>query len=122
FKKNFNTANNMKILSTPGWDEYNLLDSGEGYRLEQFGKFRIARPDPQCIWNKKLDKKEWDAVDAAFKKDTQGKEGWSFNTKMPEKWLMHYKNLSFYAKLTAFKHTGIFPEQHLQWDWISSVI
>ena len=112
----------MKIISTPGWDEYSLLDSGEGYRLEQFGKFRIARPDPQCIWRRRVDKKEWDAADAEFKKDTQGKERWIFNTKMPEKWLMHYKNLSFYAKLTPFKHTGIFPEQHLQWDWMEQGI
>ncbi len=112
----------MKILSTPGWEEYSLLDSGEGYRLEQFGKFRIVRPDPQCIWNKKLNKKEWDIADAEFKKDTQGKEQWVFRTRMPEKWLIHYKNLSFYAKLTPFKHTGIFPEQHLQWDWMEQRI
>lgn len=112
----------MKIISTSGWDEYSLLDSGQGYRLEQFGKFRITRPDPQCIWKRKLDKKEWDIADAKFTKDTQGKERWIFHTKMPEKWLMHYKDLSFYAKLTPFKHTGIFPEQHLQWDWMEQKI
>jgi 23S rRNA (cytosine1962-C5)-methyltransferase len=112
----------MKIISTPGWDEYGLLDSGEGYRLEQFNKFRISRPDPQCIWNRKLNKKEWDAADAEFKKDEANKERWIIKNKMPEKWLIHYKNLSFYARLTPFKHTGIFPEQHLQWDWISHVI
>lgn len=108
----------MKILSTPGWDEYSLLDSGDGYRLEQFGKFRIARPDPQCIWMRKLKSVEWDKADAIFTKDQNGKERWIFKKQIPEKWLVHYKNLSFYAKLTPFKHTGIFPEQHLQWDWI----
>jgi 23S rRNA (cytosine1962-C5)-methyltransferase len=112
----------MKIISTPGWDEYSLLDSGEGYRLEQFGKFRIIRPDPQCIWKKNLNQKEWDIADASFKKDDIGKERWITKGKMPQKWLMHYKSLSFYAKLTPFKHTGIFPEQHLQWDWMSSII
>lgn len=112
----------MKIVSTPGWEEYSLLDSGEGYRLEQFGKFRISRPDPQCIWTRKLNPKEWNTADATFKKDETGKERWITKGKMPEKWLMHYKDLSFYAKLTPFKHTGIFPEQHLQWDWMSSVI
>ncbi len=112
----------MKILSTPGWEEYSLLDSGDTYRLEQFGKFRIARPDPQCIWQKKLRKSEWESADAIFTKDTNGKDRWITKTKLPEKWLIHYKNLSFYAKLTPFKHTGIFPEQHLQWDWISNVI
>jgi len=112
----------MNIVSTSGWEEYTLLDSGGGYRLEQFGKFRIARPDPQCIWSRKLSAKEWDLVDAIFERARDGKERWNFKNSVPEKWLMHYKNLTFSARLTPFKHTGVFPEQHLQWDWMKEKI
>jgi 23S rRNA (cytosine1962-C5)-methyltransferase len=111
----------MKILSTRGWAEYSLLDSGGGYRLEQFGKFIISRPDPQCIWQKKFSF-QWEKADAVFSKDDKGKDRWVTKAKMPDKWLIRYKNLSFSAGLTPFKHTGIFPEQHLQWDWISDKI
>jgi 23S rRNA (cytosine1962-C5)-methyltransferase len=112
----------MQIISTPGWEDYSLLDSGKGYRLEQFGKFRIARPDPQCIWSPKLGNREWEHINAIFERDQNGKERWNLKTKMPEKWLIRYKGLSFYSKLTPFKHTGLFPEQHLQWDWMEEKI
>lgn len=108
----------MNILKTPGWGDYELLDSGEGYRLERFGKYKIARPDPQCLWKRSLHAGEWDRADALFAKDKDGRERWIYRDKIPEKWLMKYKDLSFYAKLTSFKHTGVFAEQHLMWDWI----
>ena len=106
----------MTILSTPGWDEYALLDSGDGFRLERFGSYRVVRPDPQIIWKPHLHASEWKKVDAVFNSE---KKQWIVKTNVPEKWLMHYKNLSFYAKLSPFKHTGVFPEQLLQWNWIS---
>lgn len=109
----------MVILSTPGWEDYELLDSGEGLRLERFGKFRLVRPDPQIIWRKHLDRSEWAKADAVFNPD---KKKWEIKSKVPEKWLLHYKNLAFYAKLSPFKHTGVFPEQTLQWEWISFVM
>lgn len=113
---------NFDILSTPGWEEYGLLDSGEGYRLEEFGKYRIARPDPQCIWQRKLNPAEWKKIDAVFERDKNGKERWIYYKEMPEKWPIRYKDISFYAKLTPFKHTGIFPEQHLMWEWLEDKI
>jgi 23S rRNA (cytosine1962-C5)-methyltransferase len=109
----------MKILSTFGWEDYELLDTGNGLRLERFGKYRLVRPDPQIIWKPCLDRKDWEDVDAQF--DLEEKK-WIVKNKMPEKWLMRYKNLAFYAKLSPFKHTGVFPEQTLQWEWISSVM
>lgn len=112
----------MKILSTSGWEEYTLLDSGEGCRLEEFGKYRLVRPDPQCIWSRKLSQSEWDKAHAVFARDKNGREGWVLKTKVPEKWEMRYKDLRFYAKLTPFKHTGVFPEQHLQWDFVEERI
>lgn len=109
----------MVILSTPGWEDYELLDSGNGMRLERFGEYRLVRPDPQIIWKSKLDGNTWNNVDAIF--DTEKKK-WLIKKKMPDKWLLRYKNISFYAKLSPFKHTGIFPEQILQWEWISYVM
>lgn len=109
----------MTILSTPGWEDYELLDTGNGLRLERFGPFRLTRPDPQIIWKPRLDSKIWESVDAAFNAE---QKKWLIKNKMPEKWLMRYKNVSFYAKLSPFKHTGVFPEQTIQWEWISSVM
>jgi len=105
----------MNILSTPGWDEYELLDTGDGHRLERFGKYLLVRPDPQIIWKPHLPKEEWLKADAVFAKE---KEQWKIRNNIPHKWLMHYQNLSFFAELTPFKHTGIFPEQLLQWNWM----
>lgn len=105
----------MKIISTPGWDEYELLDTGDGHRLEQFGKYLLVRPDPQIIWKPRLPKTEWLKADAVFAKE---KEQWQNRNNLPKKWLMHYQNISFFAELTPFKHTGVFPEQLLQWNWM----
>ena len=110
----------MHILTTAGWKDYELLDSGEGYRLERYGLYTISRPDPQAIWKRKLSINEWQA-DAIFTKKN-GKEQWITKTKLPAKWLLEYRGLSFYAKLTPFKHTGVFPEQHLNWDLIADSI
>jgi 23S rRNA (cytosine1962-C5)-methyltransferase len=109
----------MKILTTPGWEEYALLDTGDGMRLEQFGKYRIVRPDPQIIWKPHLPQSEWLSADAVF--NTNFKR-WDNKTNVPDRWLMRYKDLSFWAELTPFKHTGVFPEQLLQWDWIDEQI
>lgn len=111
----------MKIISTPGFDDYELLDSGNAKRLERFGKYIIAKPDPQAVWNTKKDKLIWDKADATYIQN--GNKGeWLNKNKVPEKWLLHYKNLSFYCRLTPFKHTGVFPEQVLNWDFIQEKI
>lgn len=110
----------MNILTTAGWKDYELIDSGEGYRLERYGDYTVARPDPQAIWKRKLSLETWQA-DAVFTRQN-GREQWVLKKKLPEKWLLKYKSLSFYARLTPFKHTGIFPEQHLNWDFIEDAI
>lgn len=109
----------MQILTTPGWEAYELLDSGDGLRYERFGKYRLVRPDPQIIWSRHLSRKEWDKADAFF--DVQGKK-WVNRSTIPPRWLMQYKDISFWAELTPFKHTGVFPEQLLQWDWLENVL
>ncbi len=103
----------MKVLSTPGWHDYNLLDSGDSMRLERFGKYVIARPDPQAIW--KRNSTEW-KYDSIF---IDGK-GWDKN--LPLDWNLEYKNIKLQARQTKFKHTGIFPEQILNWEFIENVL
>src|SRR5579864_1718104 len=113
----------MQILSTFGWNEYEILDSGDGYRLERFGKYILSRPDPQIIWKRTLSEQAWQKADAVFQRTSEDKGIWvKKNQALPEKWTMRYKNLSFWVKLTPFKHTGVFPEQCSQWDFIASAL
>lgn len=108
----------MKLLIAEGWDDYELLDTGDGKRFERFGPYRIVRPDPQCIWQQSMPKEAWEKADAVFEKNQSGHEQWVRKTDVPHKWLLRYNNLSCYAKLSPFKHTGLFPEQHIMWDWM----
>lgn len=107
----------MKLISTKGFADYELLDSGNGLRLERFGKYIISKPDPQAIWKQSFSQNRWNNADAKFE---NGK--WNKAKDFPEKWMIKYKNLNFYAKLTPFKHTGMFPEQSLNWDFIQQKI
>lgn len=112
----------MNILVSPPWKDYELLDSGNGMRFEQFGPYRTIRPDPQAIWQPTLSQKEWEEADVQYVRTQDDKGVWKFKRAIPEKWKMTYKTISFWARLTSFKHTGVFPEQNLQWDWITSKI
>ena len=106
----------MQLLKTSGWEDYELLDSGDGKRLEKFGKYIIFKPDPQVIWKPSLNESEWNKADAKYlEKD------WSPNN-LPQKWPLSYKDIKFYAKLTPFKHTGVFPEQILNWEYMEDKI
>ncbi len=105
--------------------DYELLDSGEGYRLERFGEFVLARPDPAALWQRDLPQSEWQKADAIFRHAAGAGNGkWVLKKAIPERWLMRYGSgpaeISFYAKLTPFKHTGIFSEQAANWDFVVS--
>lgn len=106
----------MQILETHGWEDYELIDSGDGKRLERFGKYFLVRPDPQAIWKPMAEQSLWNKADAIFDRNWNNKNG------VPEKWLIKYNKLSLYLKLTPFKHTGIFPEQKINWDFIDEKI
>lgn len=110
----------MKLLVAKGFGDYELLDSGDGYRLERFGKYIISKPDPQAIWKKGLSNTEWEKADARYS-DDENKEDWSKNN-LPQKWEMSYEGIKFYAKLTKFKHLGVFPEQIVNWEFIKDCI
>lgn len=102
--------------------EYSLLDSGDGKRLEKFGPYILSRLDPQALWIPSLPESEWRKADASFKEGGNSQERWFVSSKLPEKWLMKYKELAFYLKLSPFKHTGVFPEQALNWEWMEKLI
>ncbi len=110
-----------KILTTPVSDEYELLDSGEGEKLERYGEVVVARPDPQSLWNKNLPESEWKKSDAYFKRASTD-ANWSVRRELPERWPISLAGLKFWIKLSAFKHTGIFPEQVGNWNWIREKI
>lgn len=112
------TTHTIHTLSPQTWVDYELLDSGDGAKLERFGKYILVRPDRGILWQRTLPAKTWDAADAEFVPAENGEGRWQCNRDMPERWLMRYNNLSFWARLTPFRHTGVFPEQAPHWDWM----
>ncbi len=113
--------NQPNILSTCPGDDYALLDSGDGEKLERYGKYILRRPDPQSLWRKKLSEKEWDKADAVFLRDGKATE-WKLKPGIPAKWPISVAGLKFWVKPTPFKHTGLFPEQASNWQWAQEII
>jgi 23S rRNA G2069 N7-methylase RlmK/C1962 C5-methylase RlmI len=109
------------ILSTVPKKGYELLDSGDGEKLERYGDIIVARPDPQALWPKSLSEEEWKKVTAVFTRESTN-AGWEFKKKIPERWQINFQNLNFWIKPTSFKHTGLFPEQSSNWKWIQEQI
>ena len=101
--------------------DYELLDSGDGEKLERYGKIIVSRPDPQALWEKKLSVTEWNKAEAIFSRDSKN-TGWKFNGKISERWQIEFGNLQFWIKPTSFKHTGLFPEQLSNWEWMRKII
>jgi len=110
------------IITKPSKD-YELLDSGNGQKLERFGGVVVARPDPQALWPKRLSETEWSKADATFEKGDAGEKGsWKTRKTVPEKWDVSFDDLTFVIKPTPFKHVGIFPEQAENWQWMKKQI
>ena len=106
----------LNILHTEPSADYELLDSGEGEKLERYGPVILRRPDPQALWHK-AQTALWKEAHGSFVRD--GRDGrWNFTKPVPEKWTIHFGGLKFHIRPTAFKHTGIFPEQAPNWDWM----
>ena len=114
----------LQLAWPTGWQDYELLDSGNQQRLERFGRFLLARPDPHALWEPRLSKKRWYKADARFEqKKGQAEQGfWVAEQPLPEQWVISYGQLRFYARLTPFRHTGIFPEQAANWEWCANLI
>ena len=125
----------MQLLTSQNFTDYQLIDSGDYEKLERFGKYVLRRPEPQAVWRKHLNDKEWENRPNAYFKKEKGKnisnEGnergeWILKPDMPQQWFIHYRykemKLRFRLGLTAFKHVGIFPEQASNWNFIYDTI
>lgn len=109
------------ILKLEKQKEYELVDSGLGQKLEKYGPYTFARPDPEALWNRSLTAKEWDNADLKFiRKGTRTQ--WIIKEGVPKSWTVEFGGLTFSIKPTSFKHTGLFPEQLLNWQWMEEVI
>ena len=106
------------MLYSENFKDYRLLDAGNGEKLEAWGPYILRRPDPMAIWEK-VHPELWDRADAFYHRSSKGGGYWEFKKKLPEKWNVKYKDLTFKVSPTNFKHTGIFPEQAANWDFIS---
>jgi 23S rRNA (cytosine1962-C5)-methyltransferase len=118
----------FSLLEATRWKDYALLDSGDGLKLERFGKYVFVRPESQAMWKRKLDA-EWKKADAVFIPTGEESGGhWDFKKKVDEQWDMHYplpppaKELKFNVMTTPGRHLGVFPEVAAHWDWFSGLI
>ena len=103
------------------WKEYELLDASDGERLERWGNYILIRPDPQIIWKGAAVHPAWKHADGIYRRSATGGGSWIKN-KLPEQWQISYGKLRFLLRPMGFKHTGLFPEQAVNWDWFSGLI
>ncbi len=106
------------MLVADEWKDFELLDAGNGEKLERWGPYVLRRPDPQAIWPAVNRTEEWEKADGWYHRSSSGGGHWEFKNDLPRRWQISYKNLSFYVEPTGFKHTGLFPEQAVNWDWM----
>lgn len=110
------------MLLADKWKDYELLDCADGEKLERWGDIILRRPDPQVIWKEKSNPSLWDKADAHYHRSRSGGGEWEFYKKLPDGWQISYRDLTFNVKPTGFKHTGLFPEQAANWDFIQENI
>ncbi len=103
------------------WEDYEVLDTGDGEKLERWGEILLRRPDPQTIWPK-ADPALWERADAVYHRSEKGGGQWEFRKALPERWTVSLDGLRFYVRPTGFKHTGLFPEQAANWRWMAETI
>jgi 23S rRNA (cytosine1962-C5)-methyltransferase len=116
----------LRVLATAGFEDYALIDSGDGRKLERFGRFTIERPEPQALWRPTLEPGAWLRADAAFKSSSAEEDAesgrWRKNSAMPETWPetwpVHVLGVTVLCRLTSFRHVGVFPEQVPHWQWM----
>ena len=105
-----------------GWKDYELLDATGGNRLERWGKTILVRPDPQVIWKNEKKSPLWNRADAVYHRSSAGGGKWQYFRTLPQKWTIGYEDLTLVVSPTGFKHTGVFPEQAVNWSWYRRVI
>lgn len=113
----------LLTLSSPAWQDYTLLDSGCGKRLEQYGRYRLIRPEPEAIWAQSLSAKDWEHWDAKYEYSAKLKKmKWLKSQRLPTRWKASYTGLKFWVEISASRHVGVFPEQATHWDWVEGLI
>ena len=110
-------------MRTPvSWKDYELIDCSEGERLERWGDIVLIRPDPQVIWKTNKKHPLWKKANARYHRSNSGGGQWETYTKIPAEWNVNYNDLTFHIKTMGFKHTGLFPEQAVNWDYMTDII
>ncbi len=104
------------------WKDYECIDTASGEKLERWGDIILCRPDPQVIWDSKVNPGVWKTADAHYHRSSSGGGKWEYKKSIPEQWTVSYKNLTFNIKPMGFKHTGLFPEQAVNWDYMMDKI
>jgi len=104
-----------------GWKDYEVIDAGDGEKLERWNDILLRRPDPQAIWPARRPE-QWQYADAWYHRSQGGGGEWEFFRKLPDSWNVKYRDLTFMVRPTGFKHTGLFPEQAANWDWMRGII
>ena len=114
---------NLTLLESNKWKDYELLDSGNGQKLERFGAYRFVRPEAQAIWEKASPDTAWRDVHGVFQPTSEESGGhWALRKQVDEKWSMSYAGIKFWAMTTPGRHLGVFPEIAAHWDWYSDLI
>ena len=114
---------NLSLLESNNWKDYELLDSGDGLKLERFGKYHFSRPEAQALWKRSYSEATWREAHAVFQPTSEESGGhWSLKKQVDEKWMMTYSGIKFWAMTTPGRHLGVFPEVAAHWDWYSALI
>ena len=109
------------MWTADSWKDYEVIDTSDGEKLERWGKYILLRPDPQVIWKTERKCRQWHQLNGHYHRSSKGGGEWEFFD-LPEEWGIRYQDLTFRLKPFSFKHTGLFPEQAVNWDWVSSLI
>ena len=113
--------NSFMILLADKWNDYQLIDAGDKDKLERWNNVILVRPDPQAIWHRR-ELAQWKKYDAIYHRSNKGGGNWEFRKQLPEYWTVSYRDLKFKVSPTNFKHTGLFPEQAVNWDWMAEKV
>lgn len=110
------------MRAAKNWEAYRVIDTSDGEKLEIWNGVSLIRPDPQVLWKTKKTDKLWTCADAHYHRSSSGGGKWEYHAKLPESWELPYRDLTFRIRPTGFKHTGLFPEQAVNWDFMDGLI